>query len=103
MSLRIKKDDKVKVIAGKDKGTISKVLAVLPTQNRAIVENVNMIKKHMKARSQQQQGGIMEREASIHLSNLMIYCDSCKKGVRFGTETRNNEKVRICKKCGGKL
>ena len=103
MSLRIKKDDKVKVIAGKDKGTVSKVLAVLPEENRAIVENVNMVKKHMRARSQQQQGGILEREASIHLSNLMIYCDSCKKGVRFGVDTKNNEKIRVCKKCGGKL
>jgi large subunit ribosomal protein L24 len=103
MSLRIKKDDKVKVIAGKDKGTVSKVLAVLPDENRAIVENVNMVKKHTRARSQQQQGGILEREASIHLSNLMIYCDSCKKGVRFGVDTKNNEKIRVCKKCGGKL
>lgn len=103
MSLRIKKDDQVKVIAGKDKGTVAKVLAVLPTKNRAIVENVNMIKRHVRAKSQEQQGGIQEREASIHLSNLMLYCNSCKKGVRFGTEDRNGSKVRVCKKCSGKL
>lgn len=103
MSLRIKRDDRVKVIAGKDKGTVAKVLAVLPDTNRAIVENVNIVKRHVKPRSQEQRGGIQEREASIHMSNLMLYCDSCKKGVRFGTEVRNDAKVRICKKCGGKL
>lgn len=103
MSLRIKKDDRVKVIAGKAKGTVAKVLAVLPTTNRAIVENVNIVKRHVKARSQDQPGGIQEREASIHMSNLMLYCDSCKKGVRFGTEVRNDTKVRVCKKCSGKL
>ncbi len=103
MSLRIKKDDRVKVIAGKDKGTIAKVLSVLPSDNRAIVEHVNMIKRHVKATSQDQRGGIQEREASIHLSNLMLYCESCKKGVRFGTDIKNDTKIRVCKKCGGKL
>ncbi len=103
MSLRIKKDDRVKVIAGKDKGTIAKVLSVLPSNSRAIVENVNMIKRHVKPTSAEQRGGIQEREASVHLSNLMLYCESCKKGVRFGTEVRNDAKVRVCKKCGGKL
>lgn len=103
MSLRIKKDDQVKVIAGKDKGAVAKVLSVLPSTNRAIVEHVNMIKRHVKATSAENRGGIQEREASIHMSNLMLFCDSCKKGVRFGTEERNGSKVRICKKCGGKL
>lgn len=103
MSLRIRRDDRVKVMAGKDKGTVAKVLAVYPDKNRAIVENVNLVKRHVRARSQEQRGGILEREAPIHLSNLMLYCDACKKGVRFGTEERNGSKVRVCKKCGGKL
>lgn len=103
MSLRIKKDDKVKVIAGKDKGVVSRVLSVNPSTNRAVVEHVNMTKRHVKARSGQQQGGIQEREGTIHLSNLMLYCDSCKKAVRFGAEIKKDEKVRVCKKCGGKL
>lgn len=104
MSLRIRKDDRVKVIAGKDKGTVSKVLSVQPDKNRAVVENVNMIKRHMKARSAEQRGGIVEREASIHLSNLLLYCESCKAGVRFGTDVRDDgTKARVCKKCGGKL
>jgi len=103
MSLRIKKDDKVKVIAGKDKGTIAKVLSVNPTTSRAVVEHVNMIKRHVKSRGGQQPGGIQEREAPIHMSNLMLYCDSCKTGVRFGAQIQKDEKVRVCKKCGGKL
>lgn len=103
MSLRIKKDDRVKVIAGKDKGTVSKVLSVQPAENRAIVENVNMVKRHVKSRGGQQPGGIQEREASIHLSNVMLYCDKCKTGVRFGTEIKGDDKHRVCKKCGAKL
>ena len=103
MSLRIKKDDKVKVIAGKHKGMVAKVLSVNPTTSRAVVEHVNMIKRHVKPRGQQQQGGIQEREAPIHLSNLMLYCDTCKKGVRFGAEIKKDEKIRVCKKCGNKL
>jgi large subunit ribosomal protein L24 len=103
MSLKIKKDDRVKVIAGKDKGTVSRVLGVLPSKNRALVEHVHMIKRHQKARSAEQRGEIVEREAPIHLSNIMLYCDACKTGVRFGAETRNDKKVRICKKCGKTL
>ncbi len=99
MSLKIKKDDRVKVITGKDKGTISRVVAVMPAKQRAVVEQVNMVKRHTRARGQQQPGGIIEKEASVHLSNLMLYCESCKTGVRFGSEIRNDEKVRVCKKC----
>jgi len=99
MSLKIKKDDRVKVIAGKDKGTVSRVVAVMPAKQRALVEHVNMVKRHTRARGQGQTGGIVEKEASVHLSNLMLYCDHCKTGVRFGSEVRNEEKVRVCKKC----
>lgn len=103
MSLRIKKNDRVKVIAGKDKGVVSKVLAILPDKNRAIVEHVAMVKRHVKARSAQQPGGIQEREASIHLSNILLYCDKCKTGVRFGAQISDGKKSRVCKKCGGNL
>lgn len=103
MSLKIKKDDRVKVISGKDKGTVSRVVAVLPSRGRALVEHVNMVKRHTRARGQQQPGGIMEKEAPIHLSNLMLYCENCKTGVRFGSEVRNGEKVRVCKKCQAAL
>lgn len=103
MSLRIKKNDRVKVITGKDRGTVSRVVAIIPEKHRALVENVNMVKRHTRARGPQQPGGIIEKEASVHLSNLMLYCENCKTGVRFGSEVRNDEKVRICKKCGNTL
>jgi len=105
MSLSIKKNDRVQVIAGKYKGTVSRVMVVMPSKNRAVVENVNMVKRHMRARGPQQPGGIIEKEAPIHLSNLQLYCENCKRGVRFGAEVRNDgqEKVRVCRKCGSVL
>lgn len=103
MSLRIKKEDQVQVIAGKDKGTVAKVLAVIPAKNRVVVEGVNKISRHTKSQGQQRPGGIIEREASIHISNVMLYCGSCKKASRFGAEQRDDKKVRVCKKCGNVL
>src|SRR6478735_2574489 len=103
MSLRIKKNDRVKVLSGKDKGTVSRVLAVMPAKQKALVEHVHMVKRHTRPRAQGQSGQIVEKEAPIHLSNLALYCESCKTGVRFGSEVRNEEKVRICKKCGAVL
>ncbi len=104
MSLRIRKNDKVEVITGKYKGSVERVLQVLPEANRAVVENVNMVKRHLRARGPQQPGGIIEKEASIHMSNLQLYCDTCKRGVRFGSKVEDgNDKSRVCKKCGNKL
>jgi large subunit ribosomal protein L24 len=103
MSLKIKKNDRVKVLSGKDRGTVSRVVAVMPSKEKALVEHVNMVKRHTRPRGQGQPGGIIEKEAPIHLSNIALYCESCKTGVRFGTEVRNDEKVRVCKKCGAKL
>ena len=103
MSLRIRKDDKVEVITGRYKGSVERVLQVLPDQNRAIVENVNIVKRHLRARGPQQPGGIVEKEAPIHMSNLQLYCEHCKRGVRFGVKIEGGEKFRVCKKCGNKL
>lgn len=104
MSLRIKKNDQVVVIAGKNRGTVSRVLYVIPKKNRAVVEHVNMIKRHVRARGTGQPGGIVEREAPIHLSNLMLYCEKCKKGVRFSARTNEDgTKQRVCKRCGSIL
>lgn len=102
MSLRIKKNDRVKIITGAYKGTISTVLAVDPKSNRAVVERVNMVKRHMKAKGPQQPGAIVDKTAPIHMSNMMLYCENCKTGVRFGTELREESKTkaRVCKKCG---
>ena len=104
MSLRIKKDDKVVVIAGRSRGTTSRVLYVIPSANRAVVEHVNMVKRHTRARGQGQPGGIIEKEAPIHVSNLMLFCDKCKRGVRFGSKVSDDgRKSRVCKKCGSTI
>ena len=80
---RIKKDDKVKIIAGKDKGKIGKVLKVIRKTNRVVVENINVIKRHVKPNPVNRQGGIVEKEAPISLSNSMPVCSSCMKPERI--------------------
>lgn len=101
--MHIKKDDKVVVIAGNDKGKIGKVLTSMPKQNRVIVEGVRMVTKHQKATNQLQQAGILHHEASIDASNVMLYCDKCKAGVRTEVKIENGKKIRACKKCGSVL
>ncbi len=103
--LNIRKDDRVMVITGRDKGKIGKVLRVLPDKNRALVEKVNIVKRHLKGGSTATgAGGIVEKEAPIHISNLMVMCDKCAAPVRVGRKVlENNRRVRICKKCGEQL
>jgi large subunit ribosomal protein L24 len=97
---RIKKDDKVKVIAGKDKGKIGKVLKVIRKKNRVLVENVNMVKRHAKPSAQNRQGGIIEGEAPIHWSNLMLMCSKCMSPTRIKIQLLDDgKKVRACSKC----
>ena len=97
---RIKKDDKVKVIAGKDKGKIGKVLKVIRKKNRVLVENVNMVKRHAKPSAQNRQGGIIEGEAPIHWSNLMLMCSKCMTPTRIKIQRLDDgKKVRACSKC----
>lgn len=96
----IKKDDKVKVIAGKDDGKIGKVLKVIRKENRVIVENINKVKRHVKPDMKNRQGGIIEKEAPIHLSNVMLMCNHCMKPSRVRMqELENGKKVRVCRKC----
>ena len=98
---KLKKNDQVEVIAGKDKGRVGKILRVDPTVNKAVVEKINMIKRHTKPNPANQQGGIIEREAPIHISNLKLICPKCSKTVRVGKKILDDgEKVRVCKKCG---
>jgi large subunit ribosomal protein L24 len=98
--VHIKKNDIVVVIAGKDKGKIGKVLRVFPRKGRAIVEGVNIVKKHMKP-TPYSSGGIVEKPAPVHVSNLMLYCGKCKRGVRVAKKIlEDGTKVRVCKKCG---
>ena len=97
---QIKKDDKVKVIAGKDKGKIGKVLKVDGKKNRLLVENINVVKRHTKPNPQAKQGGIVESEASIHWSNVMLMCNKCMAPARIKMlHLEDGKKVRTCKKC----
>ena len=95
----IKKNDTVKVITGKDKGKNGKVLRIIPKKDRVIVEKINMIKRHMKPNQQTRQGGILEKESPIHISNLMLICSKCTDPTRVGYKTIDDKKVRYCKKC----
>ena len=95
----VKKDDTVMVIAGKEKGKMGKILKVLPKKNRVVVEKVNFIKRHTKA-SQTGRGGIVEREGSIHVSNVTLVCKKCNSPVRTRKKILDGgKKVRICIKC----
>ena len=101
---RIKKGDTVLVVAGKDKGTRGSVLRVLPKKERVVVERVNIARKHQRpvqAGRQQVQPGIIEFEAPIHLSNVMLVCPQCSEATRVGFRvTEDDMKVRVCRKCG---
>ena len=98
---KIKKNDKVIVTAGKEKGKIGSVLKIDSRKGRAFVEKINMVKRHSKPSMQTGQGGIIEKEAPLNLSNVMIVCNKCTAPTRIGSRRlEDGSKVRICKKCG---
>ena len=98
--MKIRKNDTVVVIAGKDKGKKGKVRRTLPKKNRVLVEGLNMIKRHSRARRAARQAGIIELEAPIHVSNVMLLCDRCAKPTRVGFKILDDgKKVRICRSC----
>ena len=99
----VRKNDNVLVTAGKDRGKRGRVLKVLPDSNRIVVEGVNMIKRHTKPNPQRQiKGGLVEREASLHASNVQVVCPECGKATRIGRRILGDgRKVRICRKCEG--
>jgi large subunit ribosomal protein L24 len=102
--VQIRKNDSVMVIAGRERGKTGKVLRVLPEKDALIIERVNLVKRHSKPRGPQQPGGIVEKEASIHASNIMIMCDKCNAPVRIGHKRLSDgKKVRICQRCGEAL
>jgi large subunit ribosomal protein L24 len=97
---RIKKDDKVRVISGKEKGKMGKVLKVLRDKDRVVIENVNFVKRHTKPRAQTRQGGIIEVEAPIHWSKVMLMCNKCINPVRIKMQRlEDGRMVRVCRKC----
>jgi len=97
--MKIIKGDQVSVLLGKDKGRDGRVVICFPKKNKIIVKGINMFKKHVKA-SQNQSGGIVEREVPLHVSKVVLICPNCKKATRVGYQIdKSGQKYRICKKC----
>lgn len=98
---KIKKNDKVIVFVGKERGKIGTVLKVDSEKGRAIIEKVNIVKRHAKPSAQTSQGGIIEKEAPLNISNIMIVCNKCTEPTRIGRRIlEDGSRVRVCKKCG---
>lgn len=96
---RIKKGDTVEVIQGKESGKRGKVMRVLANEERVVVERVNFIKRHVRPSQKTPQGGVIEREASIHISSVKLVCPGCSQAVRVGVRADGDDKIRYCKKC----
>ena len=101
--MKLKTGDKVVVIAGKDKGKEGKIVAVDKKNNRVMVEGVNMVSKHTKPNAQNQQGGIIKKEAPIYACKVQRVCPKCNKGTRVAHKIEGDKKIRVCKHCGAEL
>lgn len=101
--LKVKKGDNVVVISGKDKGKTGKITQIIPAENRAVVEGVNIIIKHQKPKGNKEKGGIIKKSAPMQISNLMVMCPGCGKATRIGKQEVNGKLSRVCKKCGMSL
>lgn len=100
MSLGIKKNDTILIISGDEKNKRGRVLDVSPKKGKILVEKINIIKRHMKPSKKYTQGGIIEKEAPLHRSNMMLVCPKCNKATRIGYKIlESGAKVRVCKKC----
>ncbi len=101
--MKIKKDDKVIVLSGKDKGKQGKVLSADPKAMKVVVEGVNVATKHQKPMKQGQEGGIIKVETPIYASKVQLVCPKCDKGTRVGYKLVDGKKVRVCKHCGAEI
>lgn len=101
--MKVKKNDTVLVLTGKDAGKTAKVLVALPKDNKVVVDGVNVQKKHKKARSAQEVSSIVNQSGPIDASNVMIVCSACGKATRVAYKVEGDKKVRVCKKCGAIL
>jgi len=99
--MKIKKNDNVAVISGKDKGKSGKVLRAMPKADKLLIESINIIKRHQRPRKQGEKGQILQMPSPIHVSNVMLICPKCSKPTRVGYRLEGGGKLRICKKCGG--
>ena len=103
MAMNVKKGDTVVVLSGKDKGKQGKVLGTVPSEDKVVVEGVNMVTCHVKPRKQGETGGIVQREAALYASKVQVVCPKCKKGTRVAHKIENGKKIRVCKHCGAEL
>ena len=101
--MKVKKNDTVLVLSGKDAGKTAKVLVAIPKKNRVVVDGVNVQKKHKKARSAQEVSEIVNQSGAIDASNVMVVCPACGKATRVAYKVEGDKKVRVCKKCGAVL
>jgi len=101
--MSIRTGDKVRVIAGKDKGKEAKVLAVYPHKQRIVIERVNLIKKATRPTQKNPNGGILEIEGTVHVSNVMIVCPKCSQPTRIGRKREDGARIRVCKKCNNDI
>ena len=102
-NLKIKKNDKVVVLSGKDKGKQGKVLGTVPSEAKVVVEGINMVTCHIKPRKQGDQGGILQKEAPLYACKVQRVCPKCNKGTRIAHKIENGKKSRVCKHCGAEL
>lgn len=99
--MHVKKNDLVMVVNGKEKGKSGRILRVLPEKEKVIIEKINFVKRHARPHGKQRQGGILEKEAPLHISNVMLLCEKCNKAVRIGHRmVEGSKKARYCRKCG---
>ena len=101
--MKIRKGDNVQVLSGNDKGKTGEVLEVIPGTQKIIVKGINVRKKHVKARKQGEEGGIIPVECAIHASKVNVVCPKCGKATRIGYQIEKDQKVRVCKKCNTKI
>ena len=102
--LKVKKNDRIKVLQGKDRGKTGKVLRMEPSKGRLYIEGINIIKRHTRKKSQSQPGGIISKEGPVNISNVVVVCPNCNKTTRIGCQLKDSgDKVRVCKKCGGQF
>ena len=99
----IKKGDNVIMLGGKDRGKKGKVLFVFPAENKVVVEGLNLIVRHQRARKQGQKGQIVHKERAVNISAIQLICPKCRRPARVGSKTVGKNKVRICKKCGAEI
>ena len=98
--MKIKKNDNVIMLGGKDKGKKAKVILVFPESDKVVVEGLNLIKKHLRAKKQGQKGQIISKERAVSVSSVALICKSCGKQTRLGFKVEGENKIRVCKKCG---